>query len=570
MNTKRITLIITALLCAIGCRAVPALPVKRTITRSDGTKIEATLAGDEYAHYYITAEGDTLTEDENGIFHPASAISPRRAFPSKVKKPAKRVNAFPNKGEVHGLIILAEFSDFPFSTPQIREITNAQMNQENYTEGGATGSARDYFMDQSEGRFTPVFDVYGPVKLPGSVASYGRNKTRSLNDADAPQMVVDACNGLAKLIDFSKYDYDNDGNVDLVFIIYSGYNEAQGANSNTIWPHAWDIYYGGKELTLNGKNIRKYACTSELRGYTGKQIDGIGTFCHEFSHCLGLPDLYDTKSSGYAGPGSWDLMDKGSYNNKSRTPPYMSAYERSFIGWVTPRELVEPGDYTLRHLDDCHTISNPDNPDECFMLENRQPVKWDAALPGHGLLITHIDYDEEVWADNVVNSSAGGPHPHIQIVPASGTLAKINDAAYPGLANKNEFSCQTNPSPTFWDRTQARKSITGIKENEDGTLSFNFSIDPVRPEQPSEPDIPSGIAATISDSAPISITTSNREITITAHSVATVRIVTSTGIEIVGAAMAEGESRTFTMSPGIYIVTTRTPHAFTSRTLMLK
>lgn len=569
MNTKRITLSIVALLCTVAASAIPALPVKRIITLDDGTQIEATLAGDEYFHYYLSPEGDIITENEDGHFDYSPGIRSARTFKSKAKSPAKKVNAFPNSGEVHGLIILAEFSDFPFSTPRIREITDAQMNQENYTEGGATGSARDYFMDQSEGRFTPVFDVYGPVKLPGTVASYGRNKTRSLNDADAPQMVVDACNGLKKFIDFSKYDYDNDGNVDLVFVIYAGYNEAQGANSNTIWPHAWDIHYGGKELTLNGKNIRKYACTSELRGYTGKQIDGIGTFCHEFSHCLGLPDLYDTKSSGYTGMGSWDIMDKGSYNNKSRTPPYMSLYERSFIGWHTPQELTIPGDYTLSHLDDGYIISNPDNPDECFTFENRQPVKWDSALPGHGLMITHIDYDERVWIDNVVNSSAGGEHPHVQIVPASGTLAKINEAAYPGKANKSEFSSRTNPSPTFRDGTAAGKSITAITEHEDGTLTFNFSIDPAPSEQPSKPDTPAGIA-TISNSAPISITTANGEISITAHAAATVSIFTSTGIEIVSATIAEGESKTLTLSPGIYIVTSRTRHALTSRTLMLK
>lgn len=503
--------ILGMMLFAGNAMAVPAKRIEREMEGSDGTRLNLTLVGDEHYNYYITSDGVAVTEDAAGNFvyalpgekgvlassvkaHEASDRQPselefiRKINSDTFVKSARRarslhnvvarkgMSAFPSRGEVRGLVILAEFSDLSFSSRQANADFMRAMNEEGYSDYDASGSARDYFMSQSNGVFQPHFDVVGPVKLPNTQAFYGQNGIDGTTDPNADEMIFDACRQCKDIVDFSKYDYDNNGEVDLVFVVYAGYNEAQGGGKNTVWPHAWDISQGGKILRLNGKKIGRYACTSELKGYEGSVPDGIGTFCHEFSHCLGLPDIYDTNYAGYVGMGAWDLMDAGSYNNSSRTPAGYSAYEREAVGWLEIPELTEPKtglslENILEH-NEAYKIVSPYNVNEYYTLENRQNVGWDAYLPGHGLLISHIDYDEGVWDSNTVNTPRSG-HPHLQIVPANGQFSMLEGAAYPGISGNDVFSHFSYPASTLYTGDILNAPVTDILES-DGRITFNF------------------------------------------------------------------------------------------------
>ncbi|MEG1586363.1 MAG: M6 family metalloprotease domain-containing protein, partial [Bacteroidales bacterium] len=324
---KKKLLLGALLLLSITSFGIPAKRGLRTVTQPDGTVLTVQKIGDEHAHYYVTSDNILLQKDEDGFFKYAIAKNGQLTSGDVIAKdPAARTNAemqyvrqidqsslfktaqsnrqknmarrnsfsrsaaFPSKGEVNGLVLLVEFNDVRFKTANPQAAFTNHLNQENYTLNNATGSVRDYFIDQSSGSFRPKFDTYGPITLKKNMALYGGNDNYG-DDADPAGMVVDACQLAASQfgVDFSKYDLDNNGIVDLVYVIYAGYGEAQSGIEDNIWPHAWDILGGGYKLNLNGKDIRSYACSSELSGFTGTTLDGIGTLCHEFSHCLGLP-----------------------------------------------------------------------------------------------------------------------------------------------------------------------------------------------------------------------------------------------------------------------------------------
>ena len=154
-----------------------------------------------------------------------------------------------------------------------------------------TGSVRDYFRAQSYGQFAPEFDVVGPLTAANDMAYYGRHSGNN-NDSHVPELVWEACLQADPLVNFADYDWNGDGEADLVYMVYAGYSEAQGAAPETIWPQKWYLTMY-QSLQLDGVTIDGYACSSELRGTSGSELDGIGTACHEFSHCLGLPDTYD-------------------------------------------------------------------------------------------------------------------------------------------------------------------------------------------------------------------------------------------------------------------------------------
>ena len=365
------------------------------------------LYGDEYGHYRKDADGR--------IYAPSRQVNGLRRMPTLD-------TTFPTQGDVRSLVILVNYADVSFSVANPNEAFTKMLNEENYSDNGGTGSARDYFIASSTGVFRPSFDVYGPVTLPHTRAYYGGK------DGDAVLMVIDACDILEHEIDWSLYDENGDGDVDNVFIYFAGHNEAEGGPEEAVWPHRYYVftekgdktiqyYYKGKD----GKDywLWDYACTSELSGEYGTNMCGVGTFCHEFSHVLGLDDLYDTTNSDNYTVGAWDIMCYGNYNNEGRTPPTFSAFERFLLGWMTPEELTEAKDFTLEPIETSnkaflisskpHNLdaSNP-NPTEYWLIENRQRLGWDqpaGCLAGTGLLISHICWNKKRWDNNTPNNA---------------------------------------------------------------------------------------------------------------------------------------------------------------------
>ena len=320
----------------------------------------------------------------------------------------------------HGLVILANFKDVKFK--YTKEDFEKLLNEEGYSVNGATGSIKEYFDDQFNGEIKFDFQVTDIVTLSKNRASYGGNDSDGGDKAPA-EMIVEACTLADDSVDYSLYDDDNDGMVDNIFVFFAGEDEAAGGDEECIWSHAWYVFSGaGIKVELDGKHIDRYACTSELttafdqNGNRHEFISGIGTFCHEYSHTLGLPDFYDTdyEESGGISAGFWtvtSLMDGGNYNNMGNTPPYYNALERMIVGISEPEVLEKTGTYTLDPINvsnKSYMIRSSDG-NEIYLFECRSLKGWDSYIGGSGMLAYHIDlsdggFNRWLW-DNEVNTN---------------------------------------------------------------------------------------------------------------------------------------------------------------------
>ena len=471
MELRKICSII--MLCAIAVSAM-AIPARRggvVRTAADGTQKMVFLHGDETFHYMTDADGNWLEETS---LLPMSAETQKvrqanGAARLKVRKIQQetKVGTTPNIAP-RGLVILVSFKDKAFATPKetIDEMMNGDNFARNYTYKysyngriftehiQSSGSARKYFQDQSYGQYNPQFDVVGPYTVSQNYSYYGANDYNG-DDKYPDKMIQEACKlANADGADFTLYDNDNDGKVDFVYVIYAGYGEADGGAANTIWPHNYALSYTNAIITLDDKKIDNYACSNEIQ-YASDMYNGIGTFCHEFSHVMGLPDLYCTSQS-YSSPHTlmeWDILDYGPYNNDGNTPPAYSAYERFFCGWITPRVMTDPENVSLVNLNtskealllcsgDKHNLVgyNP-NPTTFYLLENRQKEGWDAYLPGKGMLITKIQYSSSKWENNTVNNSSRAMGVDILEATSNTTsTAKATDAFPAGATEWTDFS----------------------------------------------------------------------------------------------------------------------------------
>ena len=425
---KKVGLIVAFCAIIVSLWAMPARRGGVVITQPDGSQITVYQHGDEYFHWQTNEKGEWLKLEKDGFYRVTEALSTEQIEVRRMASPKRATQAaYPLNVAPRGLVILVNFADLAFETSHAELDSmltgNNYTRDYSYTYRGETynitseGSARQYFQDASYGQYNPQFDVIGPVTISNNMSYYGNNDSYG-NDMYPDKMVSEACK-LADTeydVDFTQYDNDNDGYVDFVFVIYAGYGEADGGAATTIWPHSWNLLAAGTRCQVDGKTVDLYACGNEL-DYYSKMHTGIGTFCHEFSHVLGLPDLYVTNKASHATMNEWDIMDYGPYNNEGNTPPTFSAYERFFMGWLTPRLITEPENVTLAELnksqeallisetDQHNLIGNDPNPTTFYMLENRQQTGWDEYLPGHGLMLTKIQYSYSKWFNNTVNNN---------------------------------------------------------------------------------------------------------------------------------------------------------------------
>ena len=427
---KKIGLLIvfSALVCSAW--AVPARRGGIVKTQPDGSEITVYQHGDEHFHWQTNEKGEWIELKHDGFYHVVEALS-REQIEARRAQSARRAQyaASPLNVAPRGLVILVNFTDVAFETEKAE--MDSMLVGENYTRDysytyrnktynvSSQGSARQYFQDASNGQYNPQFDVVGPVTISKSMAYYGKNNSYG-NDSYPEKMISEACLLADSIygVDFTQYDNNNDEYVDFVFVIYAGYGEADGGASTTIWPHSWNLETAaGIRCLIDGKHVDLYACGNELDFYS-KMHTGIGTFCHEFSHVLGLPDLYVTNKSSHTTMNEWDIMDYGPYNNEGNTPPTFSAYERFFMGWLQPRLIVDPENVVLNELqtsneallisttDQHNLIGNDPEPTTFYLVENRQQEGWDEHLPGHGMMLTKIQYSYSRWYQNTVNNSS--------------------------------------------------------------------------------------------------------------------------------------------------------------------
>lgn len=514
MRLKKVLLMLLLLLCTVSLWAVPARRISITVEQPDGTQLVLTMHGDEHFHCLVTSDGvpvvkqegayyyalmevdgmessgvlaheaDVRTDEEKAFLANLSdrnAAGAGRAAQARARRraatAAEQPSEVPTRGKVYVPILLVQYADVKFSSLDPKAAFENRVNGEDYTDEGGYGSIREYFVDQSEGVFTPQFDIIGPVTLDENMEYYGGNDKAGF-DLRPREMVSEACRKAYSTggVDFSRYDNNGDGHVDILYVIYAGYGEASYPDmlENTIWPHQWNLVV---PLKLGGVAVNRYACSNELDGYRGTTLDGIGTFCHEFSHCLGLPDFYDTSASpsGF-GLKSWSLMDYGCYNNNGHTPCGYTGYEKDYLGWKDLIVLNEPSDIVLKPLSEggsAYKIVNDANPNEYYVLENHKKSKWDSYVPGEGMLVLHVDYSEQAWYENTLNNNAS--HQRMTIIPAdnkltSGTLA---GDVYPGSSGNTALTSESVPAAKVYAGGFMGKDITNIsKKGDDVSLSF--------------------------------------------------------------------------------------------------
>lgn len=505
---------VAALFTALPSFGVRALETPRTVTQPDGSTLTVKRIGDERSHFLLTSDGCLLTE-QDGLYTFAT-LDPRgraistgiaasdpalrtaaqnavalrmtdeslRAASRKRASSARRAipqtgmgrftSTYPRTGDINALVLLVEYKDVKFTLSDPQAYFDELLHKEGFSQYGGTGCAVEYFREQSLGQFNPHFDLYGPVTLPNNRKYYGGNDSYG-DDRNPQEMVVDAIKALDPLVDFSRYDNDGDGVLDNVFVFYAGQGEASYGPSESVWPHSWDLESAGQSFKVDGVTVNSYACTNE---WEQSRPDGVGTFIHEFSHVMGLPDLYDTYGDLLCTPGSWSVLDYGPYNNGGCTPPNYSIYERNAMGWMEPDVIDGPANITLQPITtNTGAIIQTPKTNEFFLLENRQNEGWDKYLPGHGMLIWHVDFNQSIWDNNSVNNSSS--HQYVEIEKANNVFSSSDDSvlagwAWPGTSHATEFTDTSRPSMTTWAGKGLGLPITDITEK-DGLISFKVA-----------------------------------------------------------------------------------------------
>lgn len=516
-----------AMLCGIAIfYARPAYRNTTQVTQPDGHRVTIRLVGDEYLHYNTTLDGYSLVRRDDGSYvyaqlnedgqleptamlaHDADERAAEERFflesiGKQMPKLTERMSQMRQRNRAQrsralsqahakqydyqkfrGLVILVEYSDCAFRYGNYATIMEEMLNADHYTgnkytnfnDNGTsvqcTGSMRDYYRDNSDGKFVPTFDVVGPVKV--NCSQYYVNSTWY-----ASELMIKACTAADSKVNFKDYDTDGDGMADMIYFIFAGLGSyIEGNDSRLLWPHQSDLSY--ENVRKDGVYLGRYACSNELFGSKSWSVlEGIGTMCHEFNHVLGLPDFYDTGYTGCVNPGNWSVMADGNDYNVGRTPCGLSLFERYALGFASPQVIGEVGEFSLNALHASNTGYRLDTPvkDEYFLIENRQKVKWDAGLPGHGMLIFRVDStDSRPWYYNTVNNNHN--HPYYELLRAggmkSGTYNSYDDSGkdpFPGTKNVRIINNETSPSLKTWAGKPNNLGLRNIKEQA-GIITF--------------------------------------------------------------------------------------------------
>ena len=473
------------MLLSINSWGAKAFPGPYTFTQPDGTELSVTLHGDEYFSYYTTLDGVILVREgdtfyiaeicDDGDIKATGVLAHNNGARSSseialiqqqdkgklfnrntIKRAIRKVPVAggspkytPHTGSPNIVVILAEFQDVKFSVNEpenaFDNIFNASTltdygNHDKYCKEndykGNIGSVRRYFKMMSTNEFKPNFQIVGPVTLSQNRKYYG-GSNKAPNDEKATALAEEAVDSVMKLgyadLNSNEYDADNDGNVDLVYIIYAGHMQNMGGPNESVWAKASYTNH-----SIGTKKVRRYCMSGELlhpnaSGY----IASIGVICHEFSHCLGLPDLYVT-SEYYADNQEmelWDLMDGGENLHNGWQPAAYTAWEKEAMGWPVNIQVLSAenssGDLSTPTTDGgtVYRIVNPNDANEYIMIENIQQKGWNigcyvAEGTTGGVLAYHMKYPfTSVNMDDDPNCQ---PNPALAVIPADGLLESID------------------------------------------------------------------------------------------------------------------------------------------------
>lgn len=512
---KKSVLLLLAAVVSLQMLAIPAHKVFMPMPQPDGTTVSIGLAGDEFYHFNITKDGYTVMLNAAGAYVYAQqgkddvlvesgvlahnegersadelavlAATPKhlmdRAAVDQAHVRRTKLNADLSNFDLEnfrGLVILIDFADVKFRAEDPNTFYTEMFSAEGFTsfvdpvkdkQVNCLGSVRDYFKDQSDGAFDPPFDVYGPY-----------TSTRNASQCNNYSLSIfrEALNEANAEIDFSQYDNNNDGKVDMVFFLVAGYSSSFAGNNNGyLWPNASTMSY--YNLSYDGKKLDRYACSTELYGFEAAPVtvtvEGIGTICHEFSHVLGLPDLYDVDYNASGGqshdPGDWDVMSSGYEFNYGRSPVGYSFFERYALGWAQPKIITQEGSYSLQAVNitrEGYILRTPiDN--EFFTIENRQLTGWDSYLPGHGMIVTRVDStDVSVWTNNKVNCNPA--HNYLEMLRAGNSAYGASGSdPFPGTSGNLMITNESSPDLRTWNGTENDFNVISIQERR-GVIRF--------------------------------------------------------------------------------------------------
>jgi M6 family metalloprotease-like protein len=511
-----IILAIVLPLSSIKSYGVVAYPYPFQYTQPDGSVVTIQLKGDEIVHWAVTTDGYSLLRNsqdgweyaiQNGngdlvcsgflAHEPLSrslaetiflqGISINLNYSTKQVGTLKSVwdqmqntptnksmeKVFTPSGTKNLVMILIGFTDLAFTKTQADFA--GLMNQIGYNLNGAVGSVKDYFLETSYGQFNVTTTVVGPYTAAHNMDYYGADNGNS-QDVNSNELITEAVILADADVNYANFDNDNDGTVDGVYVVYAGYGQASGAPSNTIWPHAGSI----PALTLDGKTISKYSCSNELLGTSGTAMTTIGVICHEFGHVCGAPDYYDTdyETDGqYDGMGEWDLMAGGSWNGSpaGNRPPHMNPLDKIKFNWVVPTLLSSDVSLSINDIRTDPVIYrfNTTTANEYYLMENRQKTGFNTAVPGHGLMIYHVDGNYIATAGNKINTTS---HQGMFPMAANATTANgvmlssvstVNTSGcpWPGTTNKTIFNDATTPNSLSWAGANTNSALINIAEN---------------------------------------------------------------------------------------------------------
>ncbi len=478
-----VTLVIALLAFSLQLFAVKAWPYPVTVVQPDGTQLTIRLFGDENRSWKTTLDGRPVYQASDGFWRVTDSLPPMPVRPKVLEPEGGVLSMFlATKApfNLRTIVIPVEFKDRKFTVPSPRASIYNLFNQQYYSENGATGSVLDWFRDNLGSAGNLSFEVCDVVTLPNDLAWYGAN-TDGVTDKNIKMLVSHAC-ALADAagVDFSRYDFDGDGIVDNVFLIFAGHNEAEGGGDNTIWPQSWNVSDLG--LSFDGMKISNFSLYSEYAGPSGYRFAGIGTICHEYCHFLGLPDLYDVngekEGSGNGLFGSLSVMDQGNYNNEGRTPPYLTIFERKLVGLAGTEMVRQERDLLIVPVHEATQawLIPTGTQDEDYWLEYHDGTKWDAYVGGTGLVVYHIDRSGNQagsmtartrWITNAVN--ACGDHPCAAFVASGGgEAASVADAFYPGPKNVRTIHSAWNFPLYAWNGKGVGYGILDIDRKADG------------------------------------------------------------------------------------------------------
>ena len=546
---KRLLFAIICMVITLNSWADKAYPFPVDVTQQDGTTLTIVQHGDEYFHYVTTADGVLLVQvgtnyyvadvdvygnltatrqlahnqglrsvEEQALIHLQNHEVFLRhagetcAMHRMMREPVQTSNLeFPHTGSPKAIVILAEFADTTFTIENPKQSFEQYFNSYQQLEDFGRGESSNissvgyYFKSISFDQFTPQFDVYGPVTLPQPLKKYGGSNATG-SDENMTLLLKDACSAMDDSLDFSQYDANDDGYVDLVMVVYAGYSQSMTGNSNEcIWPKSGNVS-GGE---YDGKRVSRYGVNAELNGFPGcysqapwKRINGIGTLCHEFSHCLGLPDFYPTINSVKGDNQAmefWSLMDSGNYLANGCAPVPYTAWEREAMGWIEIPTLTSDTLLEIRPIDyEGQAFRIPNDSDatghEYFIIENIQQRGFNYRQRGHGLLVYHVNYNSSSFSlsSNSVNNVNGKPR--MTVVPADGLLfaqynidgvnvknadfyAQLAGDPFPGTSEVTELN-DTMQIVNFqvYNGEKLNKSLSEIEEV-DGVIKVVFTND---------------------------------------------------------------------------------------------